>query len=158
MPHFASSVTSAWCMRRNEVAFKQLRQGRALHAQQHCVRCCHHKAGQHSHCHRTTSRGGCGSCLGQSCRCREADQRTGALSFLQPMCQGSSARERYHAFQWSLMLRAFASWRACSQQYGVQVGRNGDCGRSRSLAMCGTAAAQCQAKLQSARLPVLCEP
>ena len=50
-----------------------------------------------------------------SCGCQTSNQRMGALSFLQPLCSGQSASERHWPYQWSLMMRAFASWKACMQ-------------------------------------------
>lgn len=71
----------------------------------HCRRCCHHAA--HS----------CSSC---TCACAASHSAPsgyqtayGALSFLQPPCTAQMAKERHLPFEWSLMMRAFASWKVC---------------------------------------------
>ncbi len=83
-------------------ALGQLEEGRRLHLHTHCQRCCHHTAA---------------SCSGRTCTCAAAPRghRTayGALSFLQPPCQAQMATEEHLPFEWSLMMRAFASWKVC---------------------------------------------
>ncbi len=84
-------------------AATQLEKGRRLHMQNHCQHCCHH-AGQSSSAHRC-------SCAAPQSAPRGHQTAYGALSFLQPPCQAQMAREMHLPFEWSLMMRAFASWK-----------------------------------------------
>ena len=71
--------------------------------QNHCQHCCHH-TGQSSSAHRC-------SCAAPQSAPRGHQTAYGALSFLQPPCQAQMAREMHLPFEWSLMMRAFASWK-----------------------------------------------
>ncbi|DBA72932.1 TPA: hypothetical protein ACH3X2_009886 [Trebouxia sp. C0005] len=84
-------------------AATQLEQGRRLHMQNHCQHCCHH-TGHSSSAHRC-------SCAAPQPAPRGRQTAYGALSFLQSPCQAQMAREMHLPFEWSLMLRAFASWK-----------------------------------------------
>lgn len=98
---FNDSTISVMMLRAGAAA-TQLERGQRLHMQNHCQHCCHH-TGQ--------------SCSGHRCSCaapqaapRGHQTAYGALSFLQPPCQAQMAREMHLPFEWSLMMRAFASW------------------------------------------------
>ena len=84
-------------------AATQLARGRRLHMQNHCQHCCHH-TGQSSSAHRC-------SCAAPQSAPRGHQTAYGALSFLQSPCQAQMAREMHLPFEWSLMMRAFASWK-----------------------------------------------
>jgi len=94
-------------------AATQLEKGRRLHMQNHCQHCCHH-AGQSSSAHRC-------SCAAPQSAPRGHQTSYGALSFLQFPCQAQMAREMHLPFEWSLVMRAFASWKVFTAYWRSQT-------------------------------------
>ena len=88
---------------RAELAVRHLQQGRRIHVHVHCRRCCHHAAQSCSSC----------TCVCAASHALPSGYQTahGALSFLQPPCTAQMAKERHLPFEWSLTMRAFASWK-----------------------------------------------
>ena len=114
------------CRSRN--AIEHLKKAQQIHCKLHCMRCCHHRI-MPLHDNSSSLR------HDHSCGCRTSNQRMGALSFLQPLCSGQSATERHWPYQWSLMMRAFASWKAC-MQHPQQVYIAALCQVGLALAVC----------------------
>ena len=111
------TISQQLCVRfslpcRTGLALNQLEAGRCTHLQSHCQHCCHHSTAHADRHH------------AHPCDCQAAGLRVEqqgmrhqtaykTLSFLQPPCPAGMARERHHPFEWSLLMRAFASWKVC---------------------------------------------
>lgn len=103
-------VISLWLCR-NGLAVHQLEAARRTHLQTHCQSCCHHS-------NATSDRHPAHVCGCRAAGNAEQDRVSQqiaheTLSFLQPPCAAGMARERHQPFEWSLLMRAFASWKVC---------------------------------------------
>ena len=93
------------------MAVHQLEAARRTHLQTHCQSCCHHS-------NATSDRHPAHVCGCRAAGNAEQDRVSQqiaheTLSFLQPPCAAGMAREQHQPFEWSLLMRAFASWKVC---------------------------------------------
>ena len=109
---------------RSGLALNPLAEGRRVHLQSHCQCCCQHSSDrqplQPICCQPALSS------LKQDRVGSHAKQdrmgRPGTLSFLQPPCPASMARERHSPAEWSLMMKAFASWKVWKAYWRPRTG------------------------------------
>lgn len=108
-----------WC--RCGLALSHLEEGRRVHLQSHCRSCCHHSG--------ASSGRPCLQVIGCQAAASHAKQgrvgrpmAPGTLSFLQPPCPATMAQERHPPFEWSLLMRAFASWKVCKAYWRPRTG------------------------------------
>lgn len=97
---------------RSGLALNHLEAGRRVHLQSHCQCCCHHSGANSDR--QPLHAIGCQSAISHAKQDRVGRQiAPGRLSFLQPPCPATMAREQHPPFEWSLLMRAFASWKVC---------------------------------------------